>query len=107
MVHAYMTCKYVFNINPGEVLWNTGDCGWATGHTCLCYGPQLNGATALIYEGIPSYPDHGRVWQVSFRYFKFTFHTCLVLELFLCNFSGVFCRGVIENTGNFSILMYF
>ena len=64
MVHAYMTCKYVFNLNAGDVLWNTGDCGWATGHTCLCYGPQLNGATALIYEGIPSYPEYGRMWQV-------------------------------------------
>lgn len=64
MVHAYMTCKYVFNLCEGDVVWSLGDCGWVTGHVCACYGPQLNGATAVIYEGIPSYPDYGRVWQV-------------------------------------------
>jgi acetyl-CoA synthetase len=72
MVHAYMTCKYVFNLNVGDVMWNTGDCGWATGHTCLCYGPQLNGAIAVIYEGIPSYPDHSHMWQVCCAMTRFT-----------------------------------
>jgi acetyl-CoA synthetase len=75
MVHAYMTCKYVFNLNVGDVVWNTGDCGWATGHTCLCYGPQLNGATAVIYEGIPSYPDHSHMWRVCF----------FMIHLFICH----------------------
>ena len=64
MVHAAATCKYVFALSPRDVFWSTGDCGWVTGHTCLTYGALLNGATSVVFEGIPSYPDHGRVWEV-------------------------------------------
>ena len=55
-------------VGYGDVIWSTGDCGWVTGHPCLAYGPLLLGCTAVVFEGIPSYPDHGRVWAVVEKY---------------------------------------
>ena len=60
MVMAGMTTKYVFDLQPGDVYWCTADCGWITGHTYLAYGPLLNGAQSVIFEGVPTYPDPSR-----------------------------------------------
>lgn len=62
--YAATTCKYVFNMSPGDTYWCTADCGWITGHTYLTYGPLLNGAASVIFEGVPTYPDVGRMWDV-------------------------------------------
>ena len=58
------TFNYIFDYQPGEVFWCSADIGWVTGHSYIAYGPLLNGATQVIFEGVPNYPDHGRFWQV-------------------------------------------
>lgn len=58
------TFNYVFDYQPGEVYWCTADIGWVTGHSYIVYGPLMNGATSVIFEGVPNYPDHGRFWDV-------------------------------------------
>jgi len=64
MVHTSMTHQYVFDYKDGEVYWCTADVGWVTGHSYIVYGPLANGATTLIFEGTPTYPDASRHWQV-------------------------------------------
>ncbi|MBS3786520.1 MAG: acetate--CoA ligase [Gammaproteobacteria bacterium] len=64
LLQAAMTHRYVFDYNEGEVYWCTADVGWVTGHSYIVYGPLCNGATTLIFEGIPTYPDASRFWQV-------------------------------------------
>ena len=64
MVMAGVTTKYVFDLQPGDVYWCTADCGWITGHTYLTYGPLLSGAQNVIFEGVPTYPDPSRCWQI-------------------------------------------
>ena len=58
------TFHYVFDYQPGEVFWCTADIGWVTGHSYIVYGPLMNGATQIVFEGVPNYPDHGRFWDV-------------------------------------------
>ena len=58
------TFHYIFDYQPGEVFWCTADIGWVTGHSYIVYGPLMNGATAVVFEGVPNYPDHGRFWDV-------------------------------------------
>ena len=64
LLQAAMTFKYVFDYKEGEIWWCTADVGWVTGHTYIVYGPLANGATSLIFEGVPTHPDGGRVWEV-------------------------------------------
>ncbi|WP_428242285.1 acetate--CoA ligase [Gynuella sp.] len=64
LVYASLTHQYVFDYRPGEVYWCAADVGWVTGHTYIVYGPLANGATTLMFEGIPTYPDTGRVGQI-------------------------------------------
>ena len=64
MVWCSFTHEYVFDYRPGEIYWCTADVGWVTGHSYIVYGPLANGATTLMYEGVPNYPDGGRIWQV-------------------------------------------
>lgn len=75
MVWAGMTHKYVFDYHEGEVYWCTADVGWITGHTYIVYGPLLNGAITLIFEGVPSYPDASRFWQVVDKHQVNIFYT--------------------------------
>jgi len=63
-VQAYASCNYIFNLKPGETIWCTADIGWITGHTYATYGPLLNGATTLIYEGILNYPKPDRYLKI-------------------------------------------
>ena len=64
LVYVALTFKYVFNYRPGEVYWCTADVGWVTGHSYIVYGPLANGAISLMFEGVPTYPDASRLWQV-------------------------------------------
>ena len=64
LLQASMTFKYVFDYHDGEVYWCTADVGWGTGHSYIVYGPLSNAATSLVFEGVPTYPDAGRFWQV-------------------------------------------
>jgi len=75
LLTAAMTFKYVFDYQEGEVYWCTADVGWITGHTYLTYGPLVNGATTLVFEGIPTYPDASRFWQVVDKHQVNIFYT--------------------------------
>ncbi|MEE4539863.1 MAG: acetate--CoA ligase, partial [Erythrobacter sp.] len=58
------TFHFVFDYQPGEIYWCTADIGWVTGHSYIVYGPLMNGATSVVFEGVPNYPDHARMWDV-------------------------------------------
>ncbi len=73
--YAYLTAKHVFDLKPEDVYWCTADIGWITGHSYLVYGPLLNGATCLMYEGAPNYPDNGRFWEIVEKYAVSIFYT--------------------------------
>lgn len=75
MVWASFTHQYVFDYHPGEIYWCTADVGWVTGHTYIVYGPLANGATTLMFEGIPNYPDTSRFWQVIDKHQVNIFYT--------------------------------
>tara|TARA_A100001037_G_scaffold273253_1_gene270019 strand:- start:254 stop:2236 length:1983 start_codon:yes stop_codon:yes gene_type:complete len=64
MVYASMTHQYVFDYHDGDIYWCTADVGWVTGHSYIIYGPLANGATTLMFEGVPNYPDASRHWEV-------------------------------------------
>ncbi len=64
LLHAVLTMKYTFDIKPDDVFWCTADIGWVTGHTYIAYGPLACGATEIVFEGVPTYPDAGRFWKM-------------------------------------------
>ena len=72
---AAMTHKYVFDYHDSEIYWCTADVGWVTGHSYIVYGPLANGATTLMFEGVPTYPDHSRFWQVVDKHQVNIFYT--------------------------------
>jgi acetyl-CoA synthetase len=75
MVYASMTHHYVFDYQDGDVYWCTADVGWVTGHSYIVYGPLANGAVTLMFEGVPTYPDSGRFWQVVEKHKVSLFYT--------------------------------
>ena len=75
LLQAAMTHKYVFDYREGEVYWCTADVGWVTGHSYIVYGPLANGATTLMFEGVPTYPDASRCWQVVDKHGVNSFYT--------------------------------
>jgi len=75
LLFAAITHQYVFDYHDGEHYWCTADVGWITGHTYILYGPLNNGATTLMFEGIPTYPDASRLWQVCDKHQVTTFYT--------------------------------
>ena len=75
LVYASMTHQYVFDYKDGEIYWCTADVGWVTGHSYIVYGPLANGATTLMFEGVPNYPDSRRFWQVCDKHQVNIFYT--------------------------------
>jgi acetyl-CoA synthetase len=75
MVGTYLTSKYVFDLHDNDVFWCTADLGWITGHSYVVYGPLANGATTVMYEGAPDYPDSGRFWSIVERHKVSIFYT--------------------------------
>ncbi|MDM8565800.1 acetate--CoA ligase [Candidatus Halobeggiatoa sp. HSG11] len=75
LLYAAMTHKYVFDYHDGDIYWCTADVGWVTGHSYIVYGPLANGATTLMFEGVPTYPDAGRFWQVVDKHQVNIFYT--------------------------------
>lgn len=75
LVYAAMTHQYTFDYHDGDVFWCTADVGWVTGHSYIVYGPLANGATTLMFEGIPTYPDAGRFWAVCEKHKVNQFYT--------------------------------
>jgi acetyl-CoA synthetase len=75
LVYVSMTHQYVFDYHDGDIYWCTADVGWVTGHSYIVYGPLANGATSLMFEGVPNYPDASRFWQVIDKHKVNTFYT--------------------------------
>jgi acetyl-CoA synthetase len=75
LVYASMTHQYVFDYHDGDIYWCTADVGWVTGHSYIVYGPLANGATSLMFEGVPNYPDASRFWQVVDKHKVNIFYT--------------------------------
>ena len=75
IVYASMTHEYIFNYKPKDIYWCTADIGWITGHSYIIYGPLANGATTLMFEGVPNYPDFSRFWEVVDKHQVNIFYT--------------------------------
>ena len=75
ILYAAITHKYIFDYHDGDVYWCTADVGWVTGHSYIVYGPLANGATTVMFEGVPTYPDAGRFWQVVDKHQVNIFYT--------------------------------
>ncbi len=75
LVYASMTMQYTFDYHDGDVFWCTADVGWVTGHSYIVYGPLANGATTIMFEGVPTYPDAGRFWEVCEKHKVNQFYT--------------------------------
>lgn len=75
MIYTATTHKYVFDYHDGDIYWCTADIGWVTGHSYIVYGPLQNGATTIMFEGVPTYPDAGRFWDVVQKYKVNQFYT--------------------------------
>lgn len=75
LVYASMTQQYTFDYHDGDVFWCTADVGWVTGHSYIIYGPLANGATTVMFEGVPTYPDAGRFWEVCAKHRVNQFYT--------------------------------
>ena len=75
LLYASLTHKYVFDYHGGDIYWCTADVGWVTGHSYIVYGPLANGATTLMFEGVPNYPDSSRFWQVVDKHQVNIFYT--------------------------------
>ncbi|HIF18434.1 MAG TPA: acetate--CoA ligase [Cycloclasticus sp.] len=75
LLHAAMSHKYIFDYHEGDVYWCTADVGWVTGHSYIVYGPLANGARTLMFEGVPTYPDASRFWQVCEKHKVNIFYT--------------------------------
>ncbi len=75
LLHVALTHKYVFDLREDDMYWCTADIGWVTGHSYIVYGPLTNGATSLMFEGVPTYPDAGRFWQIVEKFKCTQFYT--------------------------------
>jgi acetyl-CoA synthetase len=75
LLQAAVTHKLVFNIHDDDIYWCTADIGWVTGHSYIVYGPLANGSTSLMFEGVPTYPDAGRFWQICDKFKVTVFYT--------------------------------
>jgi acetyl-CoA synthetase len=93
MVYTAYTFANVFQYNPGDVFFCTADIGWITGHSYLVYGPLLNGAISVLFEGIPTYPDAGRFWDIIKRHQVNIFYTAPTAIRSLMGFGDAFLAG--------------
>lgn len=75
LLHVALTHKLAFNIQDDEIYWCTADIGWVTGHSYIVYGPLANGTTSMMFEGVPTYPDAGRFWQICDKFKVTSFYT--------------------------------
>jgi acetyl-CoA synthetase len=75
LLHTSLTHKYIFDVHDDDVYWCTADIGWVTGHSYIVYGPLANGATSMMFEGVPTYPDAGRFWHICDKFGVTIFYT--------------------------------
>ena len=93
LLHAAMTHRYVFDYHDGDIYWCTADVGWVTGHSYIVYGPLANGATTLMFEGVPNWPDASRCWQVVDKHQVNIFYTAPTAIRQLMSQGGEFVRA--------------
>ncbi len=89
LLWAMLTMRWTFDIKPADVFWCTADIGWVTGHTYIAYGPLAVGATEIVFEGVPTYPDAGRFWQTIAKHKVSIFYTAPTAIRSLIKASGV------------------
>ena len=75
LLHAINTTKWTFDLKDDDIFWCTADVGWITGHTYVAYGPLALGGTQIIFEGVPTFPDAGRFWEIVQKYKATIFYT--------------------------------
>ena len=75
LLQTALTHKYIFDVHDDDIFWCTADIGWVTGHSYICYGPLCNGATSVMFEGVPTFPDAGRFWQIVEKFKITIFYT--------------------------------
>jgi acetyl-CoA synthetase len=75
LLHCGLSHKYIFDVHDDDIYWCTADIGWVTGHSYICYGPLCNGATSLMFEGVPTFPDPGRFWKIVEKFKVTVFYT--------------------------------
>ena len=75
LLQTALTHKYIFDVHDEDIFWCTADIGWVTGHSYICYGPLCNGATSVMFEGVPTFPDAGRFWQIVEKFKITIFYT--------------------------------
>ena len=75
LLQTALTHKYIFDVHDDDIFWCTADIGWVTGHSYICYGPLCNGATTLMFEGVPTFPDAGRFWKIVEKFKITVFYT--------------------------------
>jgi acetyl-CoA synthetase len=75
LLQTSLTHKYIFDVHDDDIFWCTADIGWVTGHSYICYGPLCNGATSLMFEGVPTFPDAGRFWKIVEKFKITVFYT--------------------------------
>ncbi len=75
LLQTALTHKYIFDVHDDDIYWCTADIGWVTGHSYICYGPLCNGATSVMFEGVPTFPDAGRFWQIVEKFKVTIFYT--------------------------------
>ena len=100
LVYASFTHEVIFDVQPDDVYWCTADVGWVTGHSYMIYGPLANGATTLLFEGVPSYPDGARFWQVVDKHKVTLFYTAPTAIRALMKEQG---RGYLKQTSRESL----
>lgn len=88
LLHTSLSHRLVFNIHDDDIYWCSADIGWITGHSYIVYGPLANGATTLLFEGVPTYPDAGRFWQVCDKFGVTAFYTAPTVIRSLMRFGG-------------------
>lgn len=93
LLHASITHQYIFDYKEGDIYWCTADVGWVTGHSYIVYGPLANGATTLMFEGVPNYPDASRFWQVIDKHQVNIFYTAPTALRALMREGDKFVRG--------------
>ncbi len=101
LVYASMTHQYIFDYKDGDIYWCTADIGWVTGHSYIVYGPLSNGATTLVFEGVPSYPDASRFWQVIDKHKVNIFYTAPTALRALMREGDAMVKKQAENHLNF------
>ncbi|MBN9542572.1 MAG: acetate--CoA ligase [Alphaproteobacteria bacterium] len=98
LVYAAMTHKYIFDYKHEDVYWSTADIGWITGHSYVVYGPLTNAATSVVFEGVPSYPDYSRIWQIVDKYKVSILYTAPTLVRSLMKEGDDFVKKTSRNT---------